>query len=117
MTFYRYTRITPTVNIAGTWTGTLTDDLPTIDRPDRYKLHPMFMRHLIVRSADPTTTFDVTVTDYESIPIRKFTTATEVVNDLTLTPIMGETTITIDNVAVNNDTFTVLAILEENPGE
>jgi hypothetical protein len=117
MTFFRYVRTTPSIGIGGTWTGTITDDLPTTTRPDRYKLHPLFMRHLLVRSTLTDTEFDVTVTDYESIPIRVFTTATQVVNDLTLTPIMGETTVTISNVAVNADTFTVLVVLEENPGE
>ena len=113
MTFFRYKR-TPTPS-AGVWSGYITDDLPETNRPDRYKLHPMFMRQLVIRSASSDTTFNAWLTDYEGIVIRKWTTATEVINDLTLTPIMGKTQITIDSASADEE-FTVLAVLEERPG-
>lgn len=60
-----------------------------------------YMEQLYVRSTTNTTTFDVHVIDYAGRKIRTFTTATEIVNDLTSTPVTGVVTIKILNGSVD----------------
>jgi hypothetical protein len=63
----------------------------------------------MVRSATDTTTFDVIIEDEEGFEIRRFITATEIVNDLTPTPIRGYITIKIRNASVD-ELFKVLLV-------
>jgi len=70
---------------------------------------------IYVKSASALTTFDVIVTDKDGIQIRRWLTATEVVNDLTPVPTEGIYTIEIDNASADEE-FTVLAVFMEGRG-
>lgn len=62
---------------------------------------------LYVKAASSGTVFDVTVTDPDSIVVRKFTNVVGVLNDLTPFPMSGVNTVEIDN-STADETFTVL---------
>lgn len=74
-----------------------------------HRMNPRFIRQILVRSTTSTTTFDVLIFDEEGVQIRRFITATEIVNDLTPTPIRGYITIAIANASVD-EPFEVLLI-------
>lgn len=60
-----------------------------------------WLSQVYVRSATNTTTFDVDIIDYAGRVIRRFQGATELVNDITDTPVSGIVTIKIYNASVD----------------
>ena len=65
-----------------------------------------------VKAASSNTTFDITVTDPNSVEVRKVTDVEQVFNDLTKWPVYGVYTLLIENVDRDDD-FTVLMSVEE----
>jgi hypothetical protein len=74
-----------------------------------HRMNPRFIRQILTRSTTPTTTYDCLIYDEEGVQIRRFITATGIVNDLTPTPIRGHVTIAIDNASAD-EPFEVLMI-------
>lgn len=60
-----------------------------------------------IKSASAGTTYNATVTDRDGVVVRKWTGATQIVNDLTPTPCEGIYTIAIDTASADEG-FTVL---------
>ena len=94
-----------TLGAGENWRG-----IPTQDLGASYKMRPAVMSQCYVRSASTDTTFDVIVEDDHGYEIRRFLTCTEVCNDLTLTPIIGDIKIKIENASASED-FKVLVTL------
>ncbi len=63
-------------------------------------------QHIFVKAASNDTTFDLTVTDYKSRDVRKYTAVTQTVNDLTPWPTKGIYTISISSASAD-ETFEV----------
>lgn len=103
-------RKTPTVS-GGAWEFSTRDEYASPD----YKMTPRFLSQIYVRAATATTTFDVLIIDENDFQIRRFITATEFVNDLTPTPIVGHIKIRIQNSTVD-EAFQVLLIFTDNSG-
>ena len=90
---------TPTPT-AGNWSYTLSSEYTLCSR-DR------FINQILVRSTTSTTTFDVYLTDENSVVVRQFLGATGVTNDVTPTRITKDWTIEIRNASVD-EPFDVL---------
>lgn len=114
MLFYRY-KATPTA-AAGTFSVKLSDGLPikySQIQPRQIQFTPMIMRQCLIRSASALTTFNATLYDFEGLPIRKWTGATQVINDLTETPIMGDVTLTVDTSSADEAYAVLLIVADE----
>jgi hypothetical protein len=78
-----------------------------------FRMTPRFIRQVLVRSASNDTTFDVEVEDENGLDIRRFTTVTEVVNDVTPTPILGHITLRVKNASVDEPFKALLVFCDE----
>ena len=114
MLFYRL-RVDP-IAAAATWSVKLSTLLPSAYvsiQPQQLVFQPMLMRQLYVKAATVGNTYDLTVTDYEGIEIRKFTAISQVYNDLTETPIVGDVTFTVTGSDLD-EAFTLLVIVQDD---
>lgn len=94
------TGIPPVVAVTGgSWSGNTLKRVPP----------QSILRHIFVKSASALTTFDVLIYDRDNIPIRRFGGATQIVNDLTPTPVTdgGPITVSIENSSADEN-FIVL---------
>ena len=113
MLFYRL-RANPTAS-GGTWSVKLSDMLPSAyvtKQPSQLVFQPMLTRQIYVKATTPGNTYDLTVTDYEGIEIRRFVNISQVYNDLTETPIVGDITFTVTG-SDADEAFTLLVIVED----
>lgn len=95
---------TPTPT-AGAWSYTLSSEYTLCSR-DR------FINQILVRSTTASTTFEVYLTDSNSVVVRQFTGCTGVVNDITPTRITNDWTIAIAAASVD-EPFDVLIKLSD----
>lgn len=100
--FYRFYK-TPTPS-AGSWSAKVSSDFDAA-----YKMQPRILRQILVRSASASTTFNAVLVDDNGVQIRRFLGATEISNDLTPTPILGDIEIQITGASVDEQ-FQVLMI-------
>jgi hypothetical protein len=117
MLFYRLKATPTSTGGAGssTWSVKLSALLPSAYvniQPKQLVFQPMLIRQLLIRSASDDTTYNAKLTDFDGIDIRRWDTVTEVVNDLTETPIVGDVTISIDTGSVD-EAYTLLCIIED----
>ena len=108
MLLNRWTKsVTP---VAGVYTINPIDDSGLIGSGNyKYKMNARMLNQVLVRSATPATTFDVSIEDFEGISIRAWTTAVGVINDLTPTPVVGNITLKITNASAD-EAFQLLLI-------
>jgi hypothetical protein len=100
---------------AGTWAVDLHDLLPPRYlevQPKQIQFQPMLLRQIYVKSATSTNLYNLTLTDYEGVQIRRFEDITESWNDLTPTPVLGNITFTVTQ-SDYADEFTILAIVSD----
>ncbi len=81
-----YDEVTPA---SGSWSG------DTASALYGYRMAPYFIRHLVVRAATSSTTFNLYLKDAEGFILRSWLNCTGVINDLTPTPIKGPITVEI----------------------
>lgn len=77
------------------------------------KLNGCLCQQVYLKSASDDTTFDLSILDKNDIEIRKITSVSETVNDLTPFPCEGMLTVAISN-ATADEAFTVLLCFIEN---
>lgn len=113
MLFYRFSDTQTAV--AGVWSVKLSKGLPLkyidIQSPG-LTFQPQMIAQVLIRSASTDTTYNATLTDFEGHVIRTWTLATEVVNDLTPTPVMGDVTLAV-NTSSADEAFKILVILND----
>lgn len=99
MSIYRYQpgSVTPT---AGLWSG------------NTLKILGRLCQQIYVKAATSSTTFSLTITDPDSVAVRKFTNITGTLNDLTPFPMDGINTVEISSASVD-EAFTVLLCVME----
>jgi len=73
------------------------------------------LNQVYIKSASAPTTYNATLTDKDGIIVRKWDTATQIVNDLTPTPTEGVYTLGI-NTASADEAFTVMMSFMEGRG-
>jgi hypothetical protein len=73
----------------------------------------MLFKQIYVKATTVGNTYDLTLTDFENIEIRKFTDISQVYNDLTETPIIGDVTFTVTG-SDFDEQFTLLAIVADD---
>jgi hypothetical protein len=82
-------------------------------QPNQLVFQPMLMRQIYCKAATVGNTYDLTVTDFDNIEIRKFSDISQVYNDLTQTPIVGDITFTVTGSDVDEQ-FTLLCIVQDD---
>jgi len=99
MSVYRFQpgQVTPT---AGLWSG------------NTLKILGRLCQQIYIKATTSTTTFNLTITDPDSIAVRKFTNLTGTLNDLTPFPMNGINTVEISSASVD-EAFTVLVCVLE----
>lgn len=100
MHFHRYEPIGVETS-GGAWSG------------NTPKMVASLLRQVLIRSENGATTFDAMLIDNKDRVVRKWSTATEVVNDLTPQPVEGILTVAVEN-ATADESFTVYLCFSEN---
>lgn len=100
MHFHRY-EPSGVATSGGSWSG------------NTIKINASLLRQVYIRSASVGTTFDAWLIDYKDRKVRSWTTATEVINDLTPQPVEGILTVVIDNASAD-EAFEVFLCFSEN---
>lgn len=99
-----YPNKTETVQtVGGVWSGNTPNMVASL------------LNQVYIKSASADTTYNATLTDKDGVIVRKWDTATQVVNDLTPTPTEGVYTLGI-NTASADEAFTVLMMFMEGRG-
>ena len=98
-TVYRY-KPGSVASVVGFWSG------------NTLKVLGDLCQQIYVKAATSTTVFDVSIIDPDSVSVRKFTSITGTLNDITPFPMAGINTIEIDN-ATKDEAFTVLVCVLE----
>jgi len=100
----------------GTWSARLSDMLPSgykSVQPRQLQFPPMLFRQVYCKAATVGNVYDLTITDYEDIQIRRFIDVSQIANDLTETPIVGDVTFTVTGSDLMEG-FTLLAIVQDD---